>query len=474
MTEPILEIDKLSISFNENQIIKNFDLKLFPKKITALIGQSGSGKSSIALAIMNLLKKSQISGKIIYNNKINLLDLNEDEICKIRGNEISMIFQDPNTSLNPLHKIGKQISEIIKIHQPEISISNIKIRINELLEMVDLKDFESRLSDYPHQLSGGQKQRIMIAIALANNPKILIADEPTTALDIEAQKEILKILTKLKNNLNLSILLITHNLNIVEEIADNKLHIGPKYQSQIPQKDHLKVKNNKIILKVSNLNVIYKKFYANRNINFSLRERENVGIIGRSGSGKSTLALALANLCKFKGDINFFSNQNWQINKNELRKKIQIVFQDPFSSLSPRLKIFDIVAEGIKIHKIADNKTQHQLVDEVLKKMSLEIGIKNFYPHQLSGGQRQRIAIARSLILKPKILILDEPTSALDFKTQNEILEHLIDIQKTEDITYITISHDLEVVNSISDRVFFIKNSELAEIDKSKLFNYFK
>lgn len=473
MTKPILDIQKLSLSFAEKEIVNNFNLQLFPKKINALIGQSGSGKSSIALAIMNLIKKAKISGQIIFNDR-NLLDLNEDEMCKIRGKDIAMIFQDPNTSLNPLHKIGKQIAEIIKIHQPSITKNAIKKRIEELLKMVDLEQFITRLDDYPHQLSGGQKQRIMIAIALANNPKILIADEPTTALDIVAQKEILNLLTKLKTNLKLSILLITHNLHIVEEIADNKTYIGEEFLGKIPHKKINKNDYGDIILKVHNLNVAYNKFIANKNINFSLRQKQNIGIIGRSGSGKSTLALALTNLCKFQGNINFFNNKNWHNDKEILRREIQIVFQDPFSSLSPRFKIFDIIAEGLKIHKIANDFNYEKLVDEALKKMALNLDIKNKYPHELSGGQRQRVAIARALILKPKILILDEPTSALDYKTQSEILQHLLDIQKYQDITYVSISHDLEVINSISDKIFFIKNGEISEITKSKLSDYFE
>jgi len=459
MSDSLLSIKNLNISFFNNKIINNFNLDLNKNEITALIGQSGSGKSSIALAIMNLLKNSQISGKIIFNNN-NLLNLAEDKICKIRGNEISMIFQDPNVALNPLHKIGKQISEIIKIHQPKLTKKNIKNRVLEILELVDLQDFTNRLNDYPHQLSGGQKQRIMIAMALANNPKILIADEPTTALDYDTQQEILDLLLRLKNELGLAILLITHNLNIVKKIANKTILIGDNFNEKFP----ISAKNNKInqdssdILQVSSLDVFYGKFLANKNINFSLKKGQNIGIIGQSGSGKSTLALALTNLCKFSGKIEFFDNHNWQKNQKLLRKKVQIVFQDPFSSLSPRLKVYDIIAEGLKIHKIANEFEQKKMIDKVLKQMNLDLSLKDRYPHQLSGGQRQRVAIARCLILNPKILILDEPTSALDYKTQNEILQLLLNIQEKQDISYITISHDLEVIEILSHQILEISN----------------
>jgi len=459
MSDSLLSIKNLNISFFNNKIINNFNLDLNKNEITALIGQSGSGKSSVALAIMNLLKNSQISGKIIFNNN-NLLNLAEDKICKIRGNEISMIFQDPNVALNPLHKIGKQISEIIKIHQPKLTKKNIKNRVLEILELVDLQDFTNRLNDYPHQLSGGQKQRIMIAMALANNPKILIADEPTTALDYDTQQEILDLLLRLKNELGLAILLITHNLNIVKKIANKTILIGDNFNEKFP----ISAKNNKInqdssdILQVSSLDVFYGKFLANKNINFSLKKGQNIGIIGQSGSGKSTLALALTNLCKFSGKIEFFDNHNWQKNQKLLRKKVQIVFQDPFSSLSPRLKVYDIIAEGLKIHKIANEFEQKKMIDKVLKQMNLDLSLKDRYPHQLSGGQRQRVAIARCLILNPKILILDEPTSALDYKTQNEILQLLLNIQEKQDISYITISHDLEVIEILSHQILEISN----------------
>lgn len=504
----ILSIQNLSVTFQEHskKIINNISFNLKQKQITALIGQSGSGKSVTSLAILKLLKKAEISGEILLqsnNSSQNILTLTENQLCKIRNKEIAIIFQDPSSALNPLHKIGKQIAEAIKIHQPKISNKNIKHRINELLEMVDLKNFKNRLNSFPHQLSGGQKQRIMIAIALANNPKILLADEPTTALDRKTQNEIINLLIDLKNKLNLAILFITHNLSLVEKISDEtiilkegkiiesgktaKIFTSPKNQytkalieacknNEFDEKDILKRRPKKRInrdLEVQNLSVIYErrkflfkkeKFFANDNINFSLKLGKNLGIIGESGSGKSTLALALTNLIKKQGKI-FFENQEiWQDKKYDFasRKNIQIIFQDPFSSLNPRMNIFEIISEGLIIHKLVkDKKAAIKKVDEVLQEMNFSTDIKNRYPHQLSGGQRQRVAIARALILQPRILILDEPTSALDLITQDQILGILENIQNNHKISYIVISHDLSVIGRIADEVVTIENGKI-------------
>lgn len=440
----MLIIKNLSISFKDHHVLQNFSLHLNPKKITALIGQSGSGKSSVALAILGLLPSAKISGEINFEKK-NLLNLGQKEFCKIRGREIGFIFQDAQTSLNPLHKVGKQIAEAITIHNPKISKKDLEKRVLELLKMVELEGLKSRLDDYPHQFSGGQKQRIMIAIAIANNPKILIADEPTTALDSKTQNEILNLLKKLKTELGMAILLITHNRHAVAKIADEIVEIGEelhiKHREKTAQKNY-----GQEVLQVKNLAIFYNKKTILKNINFSLKARENLGIVGQSGSGKSTLALALTDLIKSEGEINFFENKNWQKNEKTLRCEVQIVFQDPFSSLDPRMKISEIIEEGLKIHGVKNS------VDEIMKKLHLPEFLKSRYPHQLSGGQRQRVAIARALILNPKILILDEPTSALDFATQNEILNLLLEIQKEREISYIIISHDEEVIENLAHR----------------------
>jgi ABC-type microcin C transport system duplicated ATPase subunit YejF len=305
----------------------------------------------------------------------------------------------------------------------------------------------------------------MIAIAIANNPKILIADEPTTALDIKTQDEILKLLMRLRDELGMAILLITHNLRVVKKIADEVVEIGKEahkgeitnYIRMPPRRMTASMSKQKILF-VENLSVTYKKTKIIHDINFSLNISENLGVIGESGSGKSTLALALCDLIKSDGEIKFFGKKTWKKNQLELRKEVQIVFQDPFSSLNPRMTVVEIISEGLQIHKTTGS------VDEILTKLHLGLNLKNHYPHQLSGGQRQRVAIARALILNPKILILDEPTSALDFTTQNEILNLLLEIQKEHEISYILISHDLEMIEKISDKILELDEKNINQI----------
>lgn len=452
----ILEIENLTISFSNIDVVKNFSIKLKSSKITAIVGRSGCGKSSIAMSILQLLPKSKISGKIIFNSsyKVDLLKLNSDDLAKIRGRDISVIFQDPHCSLNPLHKIGKQISEIITIHNPKISKKDLRSRLIELLNMVELDDFTDRLNDYPHQLSGGQKQRVMIAMAIANNPKILIADEPTTALDVQVQEEILNLLLHLKKKLRLSILLITHNQEVIKKIADEIVVIDDSKDTKQIIRRATKSKVGEIVLDVKDLSIYYGKKAAIDKINFSLKSNQNLGLVGPSGSGKSSIAMAIANLIKFKGEICFFGNQSWNSNKNKLRPNVQMVFQNPFSSLNPRMKIGQIIEEGLKVNKIANDSLDRELmVLNMMAKLNLDKSLKARYPNELSGGQRQRVAIARSLILKPKILILDEPTSALDKENQNNILDLLVSFQKDNDISYILISHDLNLVKKISDKI---------------------
>ena len=468
----LLKINNLNISFvnrnqQENLVVKNFCCEIKPAKICALVGQSGSGKSIIALTILRLLNNAKITGEILFENH-NLLQIDEKSLQKIRGKKIGFIFQDPNTALNPLHKIGKQIEEAIKIHNPKISKNELKKHLHNLMRDVELEALIPRLNCYPHQLSGGQKQRVMIAIAIANNPQIIIADEPTTALDSVVQNEILKLLKNLSKNLNIAILLISHNRQAVAKLADEIIEIGEKninleIARNIENKGFEGV--NKI-LEVKNLTVKHKEFFANKNLNFSLNTQQNLGIIGESGSGKSTLAKALVNLIKFDGEISLFGDKNWQKNSQELRRKIQIIFQDPYSSLNPRMKVCDSIAEGLIIHKIASKNFEND-VREIMQKMKLDEILFNKFPHQLSGGQRQRVALARSLILNPEILILDEPTSALDFATQNDILNLLISIQKHQKISYIFISHDLEVIAKMSDFIVVLKDGEIVEYQEA-------
>ena len=445
----LLSIKNLAISFHQHEVLRDFSLQLAAKKITALVGQNGSGKSLTALAILGLAGDAKISGEINFAGK-NLLKTSEAEFTKIRGKEIGVIFQDPNTSLNPLHKIGAQIAEAVTIHQPKISKKNRQKRVEELLRMVEMESAMARLDEYPHQFSGGQKQRLMMAIALANNPKILIADEPTTALDLKTQGEILKLLLRLKNELGIAVLLISHNLRVVKRIADEVIEIGEnKIAKAIQSSANSDFAAADEILCVKNLFVSYKKNPAVRDLNFSLKLGENLGIIGASGSGKSSLALALCNLIKSSGELIFFGDKTWKKDKNFLRKNIQIVFQDPFASLNPRMLVKEIIEEGLAIHHQKDEKK----LDELMQKLHLDLRLKNRYPHQLSGGQRQRVAIARALILNPKILILDEPTSALDFATQQEVLHLLREIQAQQEISYIVISHEFEVIDQLTKKI---------------------
>jgi ABC-type microcin C transport system duplicated ATPase subunit YejF len=470
----------LSISIGSKKIIDDVSFNLKQNQITALFGESGSGKYSLALAILNLLK-AKISGEIIFAGR-NLLKLAEPDLCKVRGNEIGFVFQDPSSCLNPLQPIDKQIEEAIKIHNKNFSAKKITSKALDLLDLVGLSEIKNRKNFYPHQFSGGQKQRIMIAIAIANNPKILILDEPTTSLDSSAADEILELLMNIKNRFAMTILFITHNLEIVKKIADEALVlkkgkiIGSDIQSLY--KNYISISTTKTniasgiktfcsntkkeILSVKNLSVSYdrsgffkkEKFLVGEKINFSLNFGENLGIVGDSGSGKSTLALALSNLIKYEGDICFERKNLRNLDNFFVRKFIQIVFQNPFSSLDPRMLVGDIISEGLILHKI---NNRERIVDEILEKMNLSLELKGRLPHQLSGGQRQRVAIARSLVLNPRILILDEPTTALDFITQNEIINLLLEIKNQTNISYIIISHDKKVVDRIADKALILK-----------------
>ena len=469
----ILKINNLNIFFSNqakndyaswHHIVKDFSLELFASKVTALVGSSGSGKSMIAQTILQLNTYAKVSGEIVFDNK-NLLNLTESQMQKIRGKKIAMIFQDPNTALNPLHKIGKQIAEAIKIHNPQLTNQAVNHKIIELLQEVELANFQERLDAYPHQISGGQKQRIMIAIAIANNPQILIADEPTTALDSSLQSGIFRLLKKLAQQRNMAILLISHNRKAIANLADNIVEIGSKIiTANLASRSNFLVSSgpHNHILQVQDLQVNFNKFVALKKINFELWAGQNLGIIGESGSGKSTLALALVNLIATSGQMIFFEKYNWQKNARFLRSKIQIIFQDPYASLNPRLKIFDIIAEGLRILK-KNPQDIGNIVENLVNKMHLSHDLLNYYPHQLSGGQRQRVAIARALVMEPEILILDEPTSALDFATQNEILKLLIEIQNSQKISYIIISHDEEVIETLSDKVIKICAGEIGK-----------
>ena len=517
MNPPILKINKLNVSFkSSNKTVtaaNEINLNLQRGETTALVGESGSGKSVTALSILGLLPYPNAfhkEGQIIFN-KNNLLNCNNESIRKIRGNKISMIFQEPMMSLNPLHTIEKQIKEIILLHNNNHHKNKIKVRILELLALVKLENAEQKLRFYPHQLSGGQRQRVMIAIAIANNPDILLADEPTTALDVTIQSQILSVLEDLKKKLNMSILLITHDLNIVKKYAKytnimykskliesgltKKIFKNPQHNYTLkllkakpkPLKRPIKFSPKTNLLKIVNLKVYFpiKKGILRKtighikavdNISLSLLKGTTLGIVGESGSGKTTLGQAILKLIPSQGDIIF---KGINLNKNKFyahknhKKNMQFVFQDPYSSLSPRLSIYQIIAEGLIIHKIGNSVNKRRvMVKNILRDVGLEENSMDKYPHEFSGGQRQRIAIARSLILKPELIVLDEPTSALDMNTQVQIVKLLLKLQKLKKLTYIFISHDLNIIRAISDNILVMQNGNVVEQNiTDKIFN---
>jgi len=502
----LLEVCDLSLSFmqNNNQIniLDNVNFKIKKQQTVSLVGESGSGKSLTALSIMGLLPGSAVlspPSKVLFNSE-NIMKIPSRHMDKIRGNEISMIFQEPLSSLNPLHTIQKQIAEIIILHNG-FSYKSAKALTIELLHKVGIQNVLDKLGNYPHQLSGGERQRVMIAIAIANEPQLLIADEPTTALDVTTQFKILKLLKELQNDIGMSILLITHDLGIVKNFSDEvcimkdgiivengatkKILSEPEHQytkhllgSQLEINQEKDLSSSEQILKVDKLRVWYpiKKGIFNKtshylkavdDVSFSLRKGEVLGIVGESGSGKTTLGLAVVRLISSKGEICF--NQDYINNKSfkELRKfrrDIQVVFQDPYGSLSPRMTIEQIVEEGLIAQKINLTKNERLLsVCNTLNDVGIDISSKDRYPHEFSGGQRQRIAIARALILKPKFIMLDEPTSSLDVSVQLQIIKLLQNLRTKYKLSYIFISHDLKVINSIADKVIVMNKGKIIE-----------
>jgi len=504
----LISIKNLTISFQQNQnVVDNVNIEIPKGKTVAIVGESGSGKTLSALSILKLIPGNANinSGSIIYEEK-DLLKLPLNEIEKIRGNKISTIFQEPMSSLNPLHTIDKQIKEIITTHNKK-NTAELNASVLNLLKEVNLDDLMNRPNIYSYELSGGQRQRVMIAMSIANNPDLLIADEPTTALDVTVQQQILSLLNKIQKQRKMSILFISHDLGVVNKIADyiyvmkdgeiiehgEKLEIfnHPKnpYTKQLVgfQNKIRKIKENKEkeILKITDLKVwypikkgIFKKTVdyvkAIDAINFTLKKKETLGIVGESGSGKTSLVLAILKLITSSGKIEFNEMDLNFIKKNKLkniRKDIQIVFQDPFSSLSPRMNVEKILNEGIDVHFPKYSELEKK---QILKDILTETGMNyerdhNKYPHEFSGGQRQRIAIARALILKPKILILDEPTSALDITIQNQILDLLENLQEKYSLSYIFISHDMNVIRSVSDKILVLKTGKLIEYNNAEI-----
>ncbi len=504
----LISIKNLTISFKQNQnVVNKVNIDIPKGKTVAIVGESGSGKTLSALSILKLLPGNANinSGSIIFKEK-DLLQLPLNEIEQIRGNKISTIFQEPMSSLNPLHTIDKQIKEMITTHNKK-HLRELNALVLNLLKEVNLENLMNRPNIYSYELSGGQRQRVMIAMSIANNPDLLIADEPTTALDVTVQQQILSLLNKIQKQRKMSILFISHDLGVVNKIADyiyvmkegeiiehgEKLKIfnNPKnpYTKQLVgfQNKIRKIQENEEIeiLKITDLKVwypikkgIFKKTVdyvkAIDAINFSLKKKETLGIVGESGSGKTSLVLAILKLISSSGTIEFDELNLNLLKKNKLkniRKNIQIVFQDPFSSLSPRMNVQEILNEGIDVHfpeySLEEKK---RILKDILKETGMDYERDhNKYPHEFSGGQRQRIAIARALILKPKILILDEPTSALDITIQNQILDLLQNLQEKYSLSYIFISHDMNVIRSVSDKILVLKKGKLIEYNNAEV-----
>jgi len=494
-----LQIDNLSIRFADKIAVDGVSLTLEAGRMLALVGESGSGKSLTALAVPNLLPaQAQRHVDQILLDGEDITRASPLRLQSLRGNRIGMIFQEPLSALNPLHTVAKQLAESLEIHQ-RLSPAAVQKRSLELLSLVRLPAPEPMLSRYPHQLSGGQRQRVMIAMALANNPSILIADEPTTALDVTVQQGILDLLKDLQRDLNLAVMLITHDLGIVARYAEDLavMHQGRIVEcgttAQVlaaPQADYTKKllaaephghapasdPSKAIHLCSDNLRVWFKQkkgwgrhdwFKAVDNASFSLRKGETLGIVGESGSGKSTLALAFLRLIDSRGDIRL---GDWALNDlrgralTPLRKRMQVVFQDPWATLNPRMTIGQIIAEGLSVHeKQLSLSEKDQAVANILQEVGLPEDSRHRYPHEFSGGQRQRIAIARALILKPEVLVLDEPTSALDRSIQHQVLELLRELQERYGLSYVFISHDLKLVRGISHQLLVMNEGKVVE-----------
>lgn len=499
----LLEVKDLNVSFRQDgavtHAVRGVSFALERGETVALVGESGSGKSVTALSTVSLLGDSaEVTGSVTYEGQ-QMIGADERLLRKVRGNDISFIFQEPMTSLNPLHTIEKQLSESLALHQGVVGPS-AKGRILELLEKVGIQDAESRLGAYPHQLSGGQRQRVMIAMALANKPDVLIADEPTTALDVTIQAQILDLLKDLKDSEGMGLLFITHDLGIVRRIADRVcvmqkgeiVEQGPTAEIfDNPQHPYTKIllsaepsgrpepvaEDAEVIAETEHLKVwfpIQRGFMrktvghvkAVNDATISVRAGETLGIVGESGSGKTTLALAIMRLISSEGQIVFAGQdvRQWSTRQlRRLRSEMQIVFQDPFGSLSPRMTCYQIISEGLTIHNVDPDRDPRDLVREVMLETGLDPATMDRYPHEFSGGQRQRIAIARAMVLRPRLLVLDEPTSALDMTVQVQIVELLRNLQTKYQLAYLFISHDLNVIRAMSHKVMVMKRGDVVE-----------
>ncbi|MGD2271874.1 MAG: ABC transporter ATP-binding protein [Desulfobacterales bacterium] len=505
MTEPLLSIENLSVDFKAAEsvihAVKGVSLSVNRGETMALVGESGCGKSVTAHSILRLLPyppASHPSGAIYFGDT-ETLGATDDQLRSIRGNKIGMIFQEPMTAFNPLHSIERQINEVLILHKG-VSETEASKRTLELLEVVGIENADKRMSSYPHELSGGQRQRAMIAMALANSPELLIADEPTTALDVTVQAQVIDLLKNLQRQFDMAVLLITHDFSVVRRFSDR---IAVMYQGQIvetgsseeifsnPQHDYTNLlmqsdlggapapaeSNAGTVVKTKDLKVWFpvKKGILKRTrdyvkavdgITLRVRQGHSLGVVGESGSGKTTLGLALLRLVESDGDIAFhnlpidgYSQKQMRL----LRKDLQVVFQDPFGSLSPRMSIAKIIEEGLEIHKPEDKDRFDEEIVKVLQDVGLDPDVRHRYPHEFSGGQRQRIAIARALVLKPKLIVLDEPTSSLDRSVQFQVINLLRDLQLKYGLTYLFITHDLKIVKALCHEVIVMKSGVIVE-----------
>ena len=506
MSEPLLSVQDLSVAFlqsgKETLAIDRVSFHIDPRETVALFGESGSGKSVTALSVMKLLPYPSAhhpSGAIVFKGR-ELLAASEDDMRRVRGDDITMVFQEPMTSLNPLHTVEQQVGEILKLHRG-LSTREARARSLELLDLVGIREAKSRLGAYPHQLSGGQRQRVMIAMALANEPDLFIADEPTTALDVTVQAQILKLLAEMKARLGMAMLFITHDLGIVRKVADRVcvmtagkiVEQGPVadvFRSpQHPYTQKLLAAEPKgppnavpprapIIVQAGPIKVWFPirrgllrrtvgHIKAVDGVSIAIREGETVGVVGESGSGKTTLGLAILRLVSSEGPIAYLGRRIDGLNgkaMRPLRKDMQVVFQDPYGSLSPRLSVAEIVEEGLLVqNKGLDYRERREVVARALADVGLDPAAMDRYPHEFSGGQRQRIAIARAMALEPQFVMLDEPTSALDMSVQVQIVDLLRDLQKRRKLAYMFISHDLKVVRALANHVLVLQNGQVVE-----------
>lgn len=501
----LLCVKDLSVTFKTGErlveAVKHISFDLRAGETLALVGESGSGKSVTALSIMQLLPypmASHPSGSIQYRGT-ELIGADAATLKTVRGDQIGMTFQEPMTALNPLHTIEKQISEVLILHQ-NMSVDEARLEVISLLEKVKIRNPEHRLSSYPHQLSGGQRQRVMIAMALANKPEILIADEPTTALDVTVQAEILELLNELQSNMGMAILLITHDLAMVEKFADKVavmragellekgatrlIFTAPAHpytkmllDAEPGVRETKSMQGLSAVVSCRNLKIWFpvKKGVLRRTVDYikavdgvslEILQGRTLGVVGESGSGKTTLALALLRLIHSEGEIKFEGQSIETLRSKQLRvlrPRMQMVFQDPYGSLSPKLTITEIVAEGVQAHNIGSPHSREQDVIAILEEVGVDPASRHRYPHEFSGGQRQRIAIARAMIMRPRLVVLDEPTSALDRTVQGQIVDLLERLQSDHNLAYLFISHDLSVVRALSDEILVLQQGKPVE-----------